>query len=71
VTVPQAATILGVNPSVVYRWISHDRLTARRTPAGRLRLTWDPRTEATCRNMIAASIQIKPIGSHPNSGDAV
>jgi len=71
VTVPQAAAILGVNPSVVYRWINRDRLTARRAPAGRLRLPWDARTEATCRDMIAASIQIKPVGSHPSSGDAV
>jgi hypothetical protein len=71
VTVPRAATVLGVNPSVVYRWINHDRLTARRTPAGRLRLPWDAHTEATCRNMIAASIRIKPVASHPHSGGAV
>jgi hypothetical protein len=71
VTVPQAAAILGVNPSVVYRWITHGRLAARRTPAGRLRLAWDAQIEATCRDMIAASIQIKAGGSRPNSGGAV
>lgn len=69
ITVSQAARILGINPSAVYRWIS--QLTARHTPVGRLCVPWNPTTEAACRSLIAASPQIKPQPSHITSGGAV
>jgi excisionase family DNA binding protein len=35
ITVTQAAELLGINPSAVYRWINNGKLTARHTPVGR------------------------------------
>ncbi|MEU9247656.1 hypothetical protein [Streptomyces sp. NPDC048385] len=63
--------MLGINASVVYRWISRGQLTARRTPDGRLCVPWDPPTETACRALIKASLQIKPRPSHTTSGEAV
>ena len=70
-TVSQTAQRLGVNPSVVYRWIIRGQLAARHTPVGRLCVPWGPQTEAACRSLIAASPQIKPKQSHITSGGAV
>jgi DNA invertase Pin-like site-specific DNA recombinase len=71
ITVSAAAQILQINYSAVRRWINRGQLTARRTPAGRLCVPWDPPTEAACRALIEASPQIKPRPSHLTSGEAV
>ncbi|GAA1961579.1 hypothetical protein [Catenulispora subtropica] len=55
ITVAAAAQALGVNPSVVYRWIHDRRLAARHTVVGRWCVPWDPDIEAHCRTLIAKS----------------
>jgi DNA invertase Pin-like site-specific DNA recombinase len=71
ITASQAATILGIKPCAIYRWINHDRLPARHTTAGRWSIPWDPTIEATCRNMITASTQLRTTTSHSSKGGAV
>ncbi|MFD8726304.1 recombinase family protein [Streptomyces sp. NPDC059629] len=71
ITVSQAAQILGINPSAVYRWITRGQLPARHTPVGRQCVPWNTTTEAACHSLIAASTQIKARPSHITSGGAV
>lgn len=71
ITATQAAEILGINPSAVYRWINTGKLAARHTPVGRWCLPWTPETEAACRALIAASPQIQRTAAHITTGEAV
>jgi excisionase family DNA binding protein len=71
VTVPQAAAILHINDSAVYRWITTGRLPARHTAGGQLRIDWTPTVKASCQALIAASTQINPTASHTDTGGAV
>jgi len=54
-TVEQVATHLGVSPNVVYYWIGHGQLEARRGPAGRLCVPFLPEADRACRERIARS----------------
>lgn len=54
-TVEQVATHLGVSPNVVYYWIGHGQLEARRGPAGRLCVPFLPEVDRACRDRIARS----------------
>jgi hypothetical protein len=54
-TVKQVATHLRVSPNVVYYWIGHDQLEARRGPAGRWCILFSPEIERVCRERIASS----------------
>jgi excisionase family DNA binding protein len=57
-TVNQVAERLGLSPGVVYDWISHDKLAARRDRANRLRIPFDRDVEQDCRERIATSAHI-------------
>ncbi len=57
-TVRQAATELGVSVDVVYYWIKHHHIQARRGPDRSWLVNFDPTTEAQCRDRIASSCHI-------------
>jgi hypothetical protein len=61
-TVGQTATDLGVSVHVVYYWIHHHQIDARRGPGGAWLVNFDPLTKAECRRRIEASSQIKDQG---------
>jgi DNA invertase Pin-like site-specific DNA recombinase len=54
-TVEQAATQLGISASVVYYWIGHGQLQARRGIAGRWCIPFSAEIERCCRERIASS----------------
>ncbi len=58
-TVGQVATELGVSVNVVYYWIKHHYIKARRGLDGGWLVNFDATTEAECRHRIATSSQIK------------
>jgi excisionase family DNA binding protein len=58
-TVRQLATQLGVSVDVVYYWIKHRHILARRGHGGGWLINFDATTEAECRRRIATSPQIK------------
>jgi DNA invertase Pin-like site-specific DNA recombinase len=76
-TVRHVATQLGVSAYVVYYWIEHHHIAARRGPDGTWLINFDATTEADCRRRIANSSQIKPKTStkpktsQPNTKEAV
>jgi len=55
ISVDEAARQLGCSTGVIYYWIKNGQLTTRRGPGNRLCISWDPATEAACRDRIAAS----------------
>ena len=57
-TVDEIAERLGVSPGVIYDWISHNKLTASRDRANRLRIPFNPAIEQECRERIANSSHI-------------
>jgi len=59
-TVREVATELGVSVDVVYYWVSHRYLDARRGRGGSWLVNFDADAEAECRRRIATSTQIKP-----------
>jgi DNA invertase Pin-like site-specific DNA recombinase len=59
-TVRQIATALGVSVDVVYYWVSHHYVVARRAPGGGWLVNFDADAETECRRRIATSSQIKP-----------
>jgi IS30 family transposase len=59
-TVRHVATELGVSIDVVYYWLNHHHIEARRGHDGSWFVNFDARTEAECRRRIATSSQIKP-----------
>lgn len=54
-TVEQVAAHLGISAGVVYYWIDHGQLGARRGPAGRLCVPFSPEVARTCRERMASS----------------
>jgi DNA invertase Pin-like site-specific DNA recombinase len=58
-TVRQVATQLGVSAYVVYYWIKHHHIQARRRNDGTWLVHLDAATEEQCRRRIATSSQIK------------
>jgi len=57
-TVDQVAAHLAVSPSVIYDWISHNKLAADRDRSNRLRIPFDSGIEQECRQRIANSAHI-------------
>ena len=55
VSVTEAAYQLGCSIHVIYYWIDAGKLTARRSPGGRLHIPWNNQVQAECR------ARIKPI----------
>ena len=60
-TVAQVAATLGISTNVVYYWIEHRYVDARRGPGGRWLITFTAEVEAACRQRVAASVRIKPV----------
>jgi DNA invertase Pin-like site-specific DNA recombinase len=60
-TVGQVAASLAINTNVVYYWINHDHVEARRGPGGRWLITFDDDAQTACRQRIAASVHLKPV----------
>jgi DNA invertase Pin-like site-specific DNA recombinase len=59
-SVAEAARRLGCSTGVIYYWIKNGQLTTRRGPGNCLCISWDPATEAACRERIAASGHLNP-----------
>ena len=57
-TVNEVAERFGISPGVIYDWISHNKLAARRDRANHLRIPFDPDIEQECRERIANSSHI-------------
>jgi hypothetical protein len=76
-SVRHVATELAVSVYVVYYWIEHLHIPARRGPDGTWLVNFDAATEAECRRRVANSSQIKPNTSNksktsqPNTKEAV
>jgi hypothetical protein len=58
-TATEVAVKLGISVFVVYHWVEHHYVQARRGPGGRWLITFDTAAEAECRRRIAASTQIR------------
>jgi excisionase family DNA binding protein len=69
-TVAEVAQRLGVSAGVIYYWIRHGQLTARRNRAHHLRIPFDTDIEQECRTRIANSSHI-PQTKIPATGGAV
>ncbi len=66
ISAAEAASRLGCSAGVIYDWIQAGQLDARRGPGNRLCITWDDRTEAACRERIAASGHLNPVAAEPD-----
>lgn len=60
-TIAQVAAALGISTNVIYYWIDHDQIDARRGAGGRWLITFTADVEAACRHRVAASVRIKPV----------
>lgn len=67
----EVANRLGVRVSVVYYWINHGQLAARRTGDGHWCVPFSPEAEQACRRMVASSVRIKPSTRIGLAGGAV
>jgi excisionase family DNA binding protein len=70
-SVRDVARRLGVSDGVVYYWIAHGQLDARRGPGNRHRIPFPPEVEQACRERIANSVHIKPPTEMVAAGGAV
>jgi DNA invertase Pin-like site-specific DNA recombinase len=70
-SVHDVARRLGVSDGVVYYWIAHGQLDARRGPAKRHRIPFPPEVEQACRERVANSVHIKPPTEIVAAGGAV
>jgi DNA invertase Pin-like site-specific DNA recombinase len=70
-SVQEVATRLGVSVHVVYYWIGHGQLEARRTETGRCCVPFPPEVEKACRRRVASSVRIKPRTQPALAGGAV
>lgn len=59
-TVEQVATRLGISVNVVYYWIDHGQLEARRGPAGRWCVPFSPEIDRACGDRVAGSSHLRP-----------
>lgn len=71
VTVADVAAHLGVAESVVYYWISHAQLDARRGRSGRLCVSFPEEVQRACRQRVLDSAHMKPRIQTPTAGGAV
>jgi excisionase family DNA binding protein len=70
-SVHQVARRLGVSDGVVYYWIAHGQLDARRGPGNRRRIPFPPHVEQACRERVTNSVHIKPATEMVAAGGAV
>lgn len=70
-SVHDVARRLGVSDGVVYYWIAHGQLDARRGPGNRHRIPFPPQVEQACRQRVANSVHIKPPTEMVAAGGAV
>jgi hypothetical protein len=59
--VKQAAAELGVPADAVYNWLAHGQVPARRGPARRWCIPWDPATQEIYRQKVANSLRLNPV----------
>jgi excisionase family DNA binding protein len=57
-TVGEVAAVLGISTNVVYYWIERHHIDARRGPAGRLYIPYNPAVEAACQARVATSVHL-------------
>jgi transposase-like protein len=60
-TVGEVAAALGISTNIVYYWIEHHHVDARRGPSGRWLITYTAHVQATCRHRVAASVHLKSV----------
>lgn len=60
-TVKDVAAVLSVSTNVVYYWIEHHHLDARRAPGGRLFIAFGPDIEVACRARVTASAHLDAV----------
>ena len=70
-SVHQVAERLGVSDGVVYYWIAHGQLDARRGPANRHCIPFPPEVEQACRERVANSVHINAPTEIITAGGAV
>lgn len=70
-SVREVATRLGVSQNVVYYWIGHGQLEARRTETGRCCVPFPPEVEEDCRRRVVNSVRINPRTQLALAGGAV
>jgi hypothetical protein len=74
-TVGQVAVELGISTNVVYYWIEHSQVDARRSPGGRWLVSFSADEQSACRRRVAASVRLKLVGDpqtqSTTSGEAV
>jgi excisionase family DNA binding protein len=70
-SVAEVAARLGISTGAVYDWIACGHLTARRTPTGRLCISYPPEVDAACRKRVADSHHIKRESRTAFAGEAV
>jgi hypothetical protein len=63
-TVEQVAERVGISAGVVYYWISHGQLEARRGAAGRWCVSFSPEVERACRQRVARSCHLPAQAQH-------
>jgi DNA invertase Pin-like site-specific DNA recombinase len=71
VTVSQIAKRFSISDGTVYAWISTGKLAARRGPANRLYIPYDPDVEQRCRELVTSSIHLPPQTKIRAAGGAV
>jgi DNA invertase Pin-like site-specific DNA recombinase len=69
--VHDVARRLGVSDGVIYYWIAHGQLDARRGAGNRHRIPFPPQVEQACRQRVASSAHIKPPTETVAAGGAV
>jgi DNA invertase Pin-like site-specific DNA recombinase len=57
-TVTQIAERFAISEGTIYAWIETDKLAARRGPANRLYIPFDPEVEQQCRRLVASSVHL-------------
>lgn len=70
-TVAAVAAQLGVADGVIYQWIGHGKLGARRGVGGRLCVPFSRDVEETCRLRLWRSTRVPPRSQTPTTGAAV
>jgi DNA invertase Pin-like site-specific DNA recombinase len=58
-SVAEVAAVLDISTNVVYYWIEHHHVRARRGPGGRWFIDFDADAEAACRKWVATSVHLK------------
>jgi DNA invertase Pin-like site-specific DNA recombinase len=71
VTVADVAASLGIAEGVVYYWIKHGQLDARRDHRGRWCVTFPASVKESCRRWVLASSRVKPRPLMRTAGGAV